>query len=688
MSAIVGLVRFDGAPIPAPDLAEMASRMHRRAPDRQGVWTGETVGLGHRALYTTPESVHERQPLVRGPFALVADARIDDRDALARRLARRLDELALPDDGRPVTDADLLLAAYVEWGEDCPDHILGDFAFAVWDGRDRKLVCARDPFGVRPLYYVHQPGRLLACATEIKALLAHPEIDGQLNEQWVVDALAAIRDDTEGTIYAGVLRLGSGSRLVAANGSVRVERYFTLEPDAVPAGSAAEYAEGFRERFELAVKDRARSAYPVGAHLSGGLDSSVVTVVARDFLEEQGRGPLHTYSLTYPDVPVCDESAYIEAVTAQGGLVSHVIRGDRLGPLENVDDVYETLDEVLAAGNQHLVWALFKAAHDDGSGVRVVLDGLDGDNVVAHGHNRFREFALAGDWEAFGRESDRATARFAGATHRHNFEDTLASRDQIYLAFGQPVLDRLAEEGPVWSFLRSAQGARQHAGIRPRYLVDRYGRRAFVPTSILRRRRPSRPVPSAPLVSAAAARRTNLADRLRATAEGDLKRRISSMETVRGAQLEILSSPRISYALEGTSHAAAAFGLEVAHPFFDLRLVRYILGLPSSQSYDDGWTRLVLRRAFEHVLPESVAWRVGKAWMGENYARGLFDQDGELLRKHLEDLGPLGDFVDRDELRRLREGAEDGPNDVQGLLGKVATLSMWMKQKFGDRGRS
>lgn len=675
MSGIMALFDGSGQPVSPDTVIAMTRPLARRGPDAEGLWVSGEVGLGHRMLWTTPESVREQQPRAEHDVAITADARIDNRVELAREVGwgRSLAE---------TPDSMLLLAAYQKWGTSCTQRILGDYAFAIWDGPNRQLFAARDPFGVRPLYYVREGGGLFACASEIKAILAHPEIHARLNEAWVVDALAGIRDDTEGTIYKGVLRLGPGHQMVVTEDGVKIERHFELLPEEVPPATDQEYGEQFFERFQASVAARSRSAYPVAAHLSGGLDSSAVVGVTRELLAAQGRGPLHTYSLVYDDVASCNEQEYIDIVLDQGGVVPHFIRGDQLGPLENVGEVYSHLDEVLAAGNQHLVWALFKASHLDEAEIRVVLDGLDGDNVVSHGHNRFRELAASGDWETFGREMGRSVERFSSATHRHNFEETLSSRDGIYLSFGQPVLDRLAEEGPLWSFARGAWGAHKHAGVRLDFLRERYGRRALAPSWLLRRRRPSDPPRLAPLVDAEVAQRLRLGERLEAVAARDLKALVGKEDTVRGAQWAVLASPRISYALEGTAHVAGAFGLEVAHPFFDVRLVQFCLGLPSEQSYSDGWTRLVLRRAMAGVLPDEIRWRVGKAWMADNYARGLFIQDGDLLREHLDDLGPLEEFVDRAELERLRVGAESAPNDVQARLGQIATLSIWLKKRF------
>jgi len=152
VSGIYGIVHHNGAPVTRETLAPLATAMSFRGPDGHGQWCGDTAGLGHLMLHTTPESLGERQPagLRAAPHLVItADARIDNRDEL-------FDALGTPGPGRDKTpDSSLILAAYERWGEDCLKRLLGDFAFAIWDSRERKLFCARDPFGCNSFVYFH-----------------------------------------------------------------------------------------------------------------------------------------------------------------------------------------------------------------------------------------------------------------------------------------------------------------------------------------------------------------------------------------------------------------------------------------------------------------------------------------------------------------------------------------------------
>lgn len=679
MSAVAGLYRLDGTPVVASGLRCMLDAMPHCGPDGANVWTDGPIGLGHRMLHTTPESLHERLPLTTpdGTLTITADARIDNRAELIERLG-------LVQALESISDSALILGAYAAWGLDCLDHLVGDFAFAIWDVPKRTLFCARDHFGIRPFYYHHREGGHFAFGTEIKALLTLPDVPERLNEVRLADFLATMREDPENTIYEEILRLPAAHALVVGPQGCRQWKYYTLTAAAdVPADAPdAVYEARFRELFTEAVRARLRSAFPIGSELSGGMDSSAVTCVARQLLDPDET--LHTFSLIYDDVEECDERPYINAVLKQGGFTPHYVHGDHLGPLENVEEVYAYLDDGLASGNQHLVWALKKKAQQ--AGVRVLLDGLDGDNVVGHGLLYLKELAEAGDWKTFAYESHAAAEHFGTTEQRHNFEDQFAEPDAAFKAFGEPRLRQVAEEGSWWQFGREAQAAARYFGVRRSDLYRRHWRRLMEPNALRRmrhaRRRAAAPdskpraAPILPLLDPAFASRIGLSERL---VHFDAQR--PRITTERDVQRQLLGGSRIQTALELTTHVGAAHGLEVRHPFFDKRLIEFCLALPARQSLQDGWTRSILRRAID-VLPDAIRWRVGKAWMASNFERGLYDQDRDLLDRHLADLGPLRPYLDVEVVEALYARGRHIPNIEQAQLARVATLACWLKLRF------
>src|SRR3989449_1054025 len=344
MSGIAGLWRLGGQPVEPAELESMTARLAHRGPDGTGAWREGPVALGHGMLHTTPESLREQQPLVgtRGDLVLAADARIDNRGELCSLLPAPSD----------ATDADLILAAYERWDETCPEHLLGDFAFAIWDAREQRLFCARDHFGVKPFYYHHRLGRLFAFASEIKGLLALPDVPRRLNETRVADYLVPLLEDKEITFYEEIVRLPPAHWMTVDREGIRRQEYWSLDPEReIRLGSDDEYAAAFREIFTEAVRCRLRSAFPVGSMLSGGLDSSSIVCVARELLAQGGCPRPHTFSAVFDDVPECDERRYIETVLSGGGVEPHLIRGDKVNPVERLEQDLVQQDEPFYAPN-------------------------------------------------------------------------------------------------------------------------------------------------------------------------------------------------------------------------------------------------------------------------------------------------------------------------------------------------
>jgi asparagine synthase (glutamine-hydrolysing) len=164
MSGICGIVTFGDVQTDTCAIEAVLEPLKRRGPDGANVWRGDGVALGHALLATTPESLVEKLPLhhQESGCTITADVRLDNRDDL-------LAQFGVAGTGRIVGDGELILLAYLKWDEDCARHLLGDFAFAIWDARQRRLFCARDQMGMRQLAYSHEPDRPFVVATEPSA---------------------------------------------------------------------------------------------------------------------------------------------------------------------------------------------------------------------------------------------------------------------------------------------------------------------------------------------------------------------------------------------------------------------------------------------------------------------------------------------------------------------------------------
>lgn len=635
MSGILGLVRLDGAPVTRFDVENMASLLVRRGPERTGLWHRGSAGLGHTLLATTPEAVHERLPLEHAPSGCVitADVRLDNREELFAALDLR---------GRAaeIGDTELVLAAYLAWGNACAGRLLGDFAFAIWDPREHCLFCARDPFGMKPFYYYHGPGRLFGFASEPKSILVLPDVPYRINEGRVADFLIPHLEgiDHHSTFFEDVFRLPPAHTLTVAHKGVRRQRYWTLKPGPeLQLRSDEEYAEALLEVFTEAIRCRLRTAGHVGSMLSGGMDSGSIAAVAGARLAEAGRPALVTVSATSSHARDCTESRAIEAAIRMPGLspetVSHEAI-DRFDP--ELREAGWNLDEPF--DNQSiLVRVMYLAAR--ARGVNLLLDGASGDVVLADGTfvaRLIRSGRLRAAWrEVLGQ------SRFYGQPHT----------PARLLA---PALRTAVVPNAARRLRRCASG---------------------VLPSALQIRTPLRHSIIAPEF----ARRIALADRLQTAARNwpaDLPASLSA------ERADGMMHPYVAVARERYDRVASSAAIEPRDPFLDRRLVAFCLALPGDQRLRNGWPKAILRRATAGRLPDEVRWRRGKEHLGWAFTRSFMEVTRARLMHELESGWPiLEPFVNLGLVRQLYQAYVSSPYTCNhGGLYDAAHLAAWLRQ--------
>jgi asparagine synthase (glutamine-hydrolysing) len=314
VSGFVGIVNFDGAPVDTRLLRDLTNFLSFRGPDAQDVWCDGPVGLGHALLQIPTGAPREKQPAqLDGRLWIVADARIDARAELIGKL-----------DGRSHTpralsfltpDAELILHAYDTWGEACVEHLLGDFSFAIWDAKRRRLFCARDHFGVKLFYYARMGDSFLFSNT-LDCVRQHPSVSTRLNDLAIADFLLFdANQDFETTTYADVQRLPPAHVLICDHAKPSVRRYWELSVTTpIHYSRDEEYIEHFRELLDAAVADRLRTE-SAGILMSGGLDSSTVAASAQRIFASTGTVPgLFAYTEVFDRLIPHDERHYARLV--------------------------------------------------------------------------------------------------------------------------------------------------------------------------------------------------------------------------------------------------------------------------------------------------------------------------------------------------------------------------------------
>lgn len=380
MSGICGWIRWDGGPVPEEELERMLRSAAHRGPDGQATWAGEGAALGHLALRITPESLEERQPLEDRDtgLVLVADARIDNRAELIP-LLRAKGELR----SESPSDAELILAAYRAWGPRCPLHLVGDFAFAIWSPRPRRLFLARDPMGMRSLHFRTEADRLLF-GTEVKQIVAVPGVPDELHLPAVAAHLQGGFGSPEWTFHSGILRLPPGNALMAEEGRLRQWRYWTPDPEVrIRYRSEAQYVDHFVELFKSAVGARLRSVHPAGLLLSGGVDSGAIAATASSLRADRTHedpGKLRAYSFAWETLSECDERHISGPLAKDCGLPVTEIPADDAWPLQAGWERSIETDTPFLFGHYVILDRTFERARRDGT--RLMLSGDRGDLVA------------------------------------------------------------------------------------------------------------------------------------------------------------------------------------------------------------------------------------------------------------------------------------------------------------------
>jgi len=275
MSGIAGIFHLDDAPVDRAWLEKMADFLGFRGPDGSYCWLSGSAGLCHTLLRTSETDGARPRVYLDGDVCIAADARIDDRDSLISEL-----ESSGRRSLKTATSAELILHAYHVWGENCVDHLLGDFAFILWDRRLRRVFCARDHLGVKPLYYA-MVGRCLLISNTLDCIRQIPIVPGDLNDQAIGDFLIHAENiEPATTFFSAIHKVPAAHVLRADAGGLQTRRFWTLPVDEpVYYRRSGEYVDRLHDLLGKAVRDRLPQG-PVGVFMSGGLDSPALAATA------------------------------------------------------------------------------------------------------------------------------------------------------------------------------------------------------------------------------------------------------------------------------------------------------------------------------------------------------------------------------------------------------------------------
>jgi len=409
MTAIAGFWRFDGRPDADASCTRMLAALAMYGSDAPAQWNEGAVALGCRLYRMLPQDKFDRQPLVGASgAAMVADVRLDNRDELVGKLALAADRAAR------MADSEILLAAFERWNEDVVQHLVGEFAFAVWEPARRRMILARDCIGLRPLHY-HCADKFFAFASMPKGLHAIPDIPNAPDDERVAEFIALLPESGERSFYKGIGRIEAGHlTVIASDGRASTRRWWHPDTTPLELKDQREYADGLRHHLEAATRARLRgTSGRVATHLSAGLDSSAVTVTAARLLAAEGGEvtaftsvPRRGYDGATPPDRIADEGPLAAMTAAMYPNIEHVlIRSGGVSPIEDLDRIYHLFDGPML-NLCNWVWdrTIFQSMRE--RRLTVVLTGAMGNMTASYnGFERLSQLLRRGHLLSLWRES-------------------------------------------------------------------------------------------------------------------------------------------------------------------------------------------------------------------------------------------------------------------------------------------
>lgn len=555
MSALVGVVGCERGP---QLLSTMMPSLSHRARNGWATSDLEEASIGVGFTRMTSEEPLGAVILGDDTLKLVYDARLDDR----KQLVEILDA-----DPKVASDGDLILLAWRRWGVNFTQHLIGDFAIAIWDDVTKRLILARDHFGVKPLFY-RQRERAFAFASEVQTLAKldapfHPITMKDISERKILDFVAAVPAQDHTIMTPCIMRVPPGHTLELKLGTQpTLEAYwepranFAIPPDGVAAG--------FRRLFDSAVQDRLRGIQPVACLLSGGLDSTSIACSAANSTASETGGRLITVSAVFDLTPEENERPFIEAALKRHRFDPHFVAFDNYAPFHGFASILRPHWRIVNSPGIRMTSTLLEAARATGAGV--LLHGHGGDEVVSHGFGRLNELATARRWHDLWIE--------AGGVCRLYGQSRFRFVAAAFIQYGRlPGLRRLRRH-----LAKRKPGATKALGLQKQ----------------------------------GAATEHSAAIEMHKMSETD--RHLADLKSIRHVE-----------ALELIELSAAHAGLEPRFPFYDIRLVEFCLALPAEAKMAKGWTRFVLRKAMDGLIPKEVQWRATKFDFSVHVARGLLN---------------------------------------------------------------
>jgi asparagine synthase (glutamine-hydrolysing) len=635
MSSIVASF---GAPTRLPTAAlleRMAAAMSLRGSDTSGSYWNREAGVvmtANRYLWELGSDfsgpVHT---LYDADVAIAADATLYYRADLLEALAKRGVRVT------GSTPSHLIVAAYRAWGDRCPEHLEGDYAFALWDARTGTVLCSRSHSGHRPLYFA-QLGNTLLVASSMGALVAHPECPAELNLAALGDDVAGVNGSFSETVYRAIERLPAGWSFSWKEGSrARTWRHWAPPPfaDFTPGATGfREAAEELRAILVRAVGERLSPSHPASVWLSGGRDSSAVFGAGKQYLRETGSStPLLATSVSYPEGDPGREDELIESITAFWGEAVRWVDATKVRLFEGIEARGVVRDEPYPHPFESLLRSL---AHlDREAGVRISLDGAGGDQLFTAPDSFYGDLLFSGRWLRLYREWRKYPWQSMGSFWRTAVYPSVPARVQRAITSfrGGRRIPGGSWEREIPSWVDPEFNSRHELRRREHVHVEKRGRRSHAAYHAY----------------------------------------------------WTLTAPRFSQLNAYLAGYSLAAGAEHRSPFYDQRLIAFAASRPRSDRNFAGDTKRLLRAASRTLVPDDVLHsrrvKTGRAhgYLGSETRNGYPAVMTLLLQDAV--LAELG-IVDPDAIRQTWElYVKEDRHVLAAQLGVAVEVEAWLRAR-------
>ena len=555
---------------------------------------------------------------------VVAWARIDNRDELARAFDMPMAKAAA------LSDQELILTAYLKWGRACPTHLIGDYAFCVFDEGQNRVFCARDHMGIRPFYY-HLADDRFVCAASPVPILETEGVPVRIKRKWIADYISHLSMSFDETPFQDIHKLPPAHSISITSETASFQQYFTLgEEPPLHFADSREYVDAYREKLETAVKCRINSACPVGSELSGGIDSSTVTAFgARLF--DQPLSNFHAFAFANSEM----EPQYILSVSQAFGLPhTHVMAGDPEEGGRGTERALAILGYPEEHGNGSFHAPFYDLARQ--FNIRTLLSGFGGDEFGTTIHGNLVPMALM---------------------LQKRYRD-------LYQRLPGNAITRMLRLAKLWAKKTKTKNF-SLPEYAPRFLNAYQSR---WPDQIVRE---------------------ELVHQYKIKARYFDEARFDAGYTdLKKFTLEKRWQPFVPTRTAECSLMAAATKIEYAWPLLDIRLVNLFLQIPSEENYFQGMGRFLHRRAIDGIVPDLVVWKKNK-YMGTITGRTPAGTHRLLKAFSTKTLHPaLTDIIDVEKLetqvKKCLSIEDDFEKIVETMMHRkikfVMSLSNWLNR--------